>query len=78
MTEKCRNSNPSSFLRAAFDRFSFRSRRNKEIKYDIVIEQKQKADVDTNETNYDVLSQVNCVLHLINIISLQKESINNK
>ena len=49
----------SSIFRAAFERLSFRSRRKKEIKYDLVIEQKQKviADVDKNEHDFDLVTQ---------------------
>ena len=54
-----KSSTPSSIFRAAFERLSLRSRRKKEIKYDLVIEQKQKviADVDKNEHDFDLVTQ---------------------
>ena len=57
--KQSKSSTPSSIFRAAFERLSLRSRRKKEIKYDLVIEQKQKviADVDKNEHDFDLVTQ---------------------
>ena len=41
-------------LRAAFERLSFRSRRKKQIKYDLVIEQQRKQKSDKNDTDSDL------------------------
>ena len=51
-------STPSSMLRAAFERLSFRSRRRKkEIKYDLVIEQRQKLDADKSDPDFDLVTE---------------------
>lgn len=49
---------PSSMLRAAFERLSYRSRRRKkEIKYDLVIEQRQKLDPDKSDPDFDLVTE---------------------
>ena len=53
------SSTPSSVLRTAFERLSFRSLRKKQIKYDLVIEQKkQKADRSEFESVKEIFSNM--------------------
>ena len=52
------SSTPSSIIRAAFERLSFGSRRKKNIKYDLVIEKKEKlSDVDKSELEFEVVTE---------------------
>lgn len=51
------SSTPSSIIRAAFERLSFGSRRKKNIKYDLVIEKKEKPDVDKSELDFEVVTE---------------------
>ena len=48
------NPSASSIFRAAFERLSFRSRRKKEIKYDLVIEKKLTDQL--KETDSDIFT----------------------
>ena len=59
MSQKASSSStPSSIIRAAFERFSFRSRKKKNIKYDLVIEKKEKlSDVDKSELDFEVVTE---------------------
>ena len=50
-------STPSSIIRAAFERLSFRSRKKKNVKYDLVIEKKEKPDSDKSERDFEVVTE---------------------
>ena len=50
-------STPSSIIRAAFERLSFRSRKKKNVKYDLVIEKKEKQDADNSERDFEVVTE---------------------
>ena len=50
-------SSRSSIIRAAFERLSFRSRKKKNIKYDLVIEKKEKPDADKSERDFEVVTE---------------------
>ena len=58
MSQKASSSStPSSIIRAAFERLRFRTRRKKNIKYDLVIEKKEKPDVDKSDKDFEVVTK---------------------
>ena len=64
------SSTPSSIIRAALERLSFRSLRKKNIKYDLVIEKKENPDVDKSEIDFEVVTEERPVQNIFEKVTL--------